>query len=338
MIYGKQPITFTIAQLGNLSRAEAENSVGLASQIQKAFRFEFYPYRLPLDSKRYKLPNSGYDLESAVKDLIRRYDLPRPLVFLTSVPYGAREEGKKPDWFYFSDCGLLLDPTIDIVSTYIWEEILGHQKLQPYILCHLASSALVHCANLEVHNEKRGCLFDYWDEFEDIDSVLKAEGLCNNCERDLNAKLRTGEITTEQVAAAKKLFNRASGRKVCFMIMPFNRILNPVYQVVSQALKEQGWTVLRADEIVRPRRITDAIFQATLMSDLIVADLTGSNPNVFYELGLAHATGCDVIMLTQERKIPFDVTTESTIFYKPHNKGLRELDQQLRRLAGTGSS
>jgi len=311
MIYGRQPVTFTVIQLGNLNRAQAENSIGLGNQTQRAFRFEFSPDRLPLDSKKYKLPNGGYDLDGAIKDLIQRHKLPRPLILMTSVPYGSREEGKKADWFYFSDTGLSLDPTIDVISTYIWEEALGHRQLQPYVLCHLASSALVHSANLEVHNEKRGCLFDYWDEFEDIESVLKAEGLCNSCERDLNVKLRSGEITIEQVAAAKKLFNRACGRKVCFMIMPFTSALKPVYQVVSQTLREEGWTVLRADEIVRPRRITDAILQATLMSDLIVADLTGSNPNVFYELGLAHATGCDVIMLTQERKIPFDVTTES---------------------------
>ncbi len=120
------------------------------------------------------------------------------------------------------------------------------------------------------------------------------------------------------------------------MVMPFNKTLKPVYRVVSQALRADGWIVQRADEIVRPRRITDAIMQAILISDLVVADLTGSNPNVFYELGLAHATGCDVILLTQERRIPFDVTTESTIFYKAHKKGLEALAQQLHRLAAHG--
>ncbi len=337
MIYGKQPITFTVAQLGALNRAEVENSVGLANQIQKAFRFEFHPRRFPLDKKRYRLPNSGYALEEVIKHIIQTHDLPRPLIFVTAAPYGERASGKRPDWFYFSDLDLSLDPTLGVMSTYIWEEALGHSQLQPYILCHLASAILIQLAKLEVHNEKRGCLFDYWGEFEDIDLVLKAEGLCNNCERDLNARLRSGDITVEQVAAAKKLFNRACGRRVCFMILPFTNVLKPVYKLVSQTLRDEGWTVMRADEIIRPRRITDAILQATLMSDLVVADLTGSNPNVFYELGLAHASGCDVIMLTQEQKIPFDVTTESAIFYKPHARGLRELEQQLRRLAGTSS-
>jgi len=329
---------FTVIQLGDLYRAEVENSVLLANQIQRAFHFEFHPNRFPLDSKRYKLPNSGYDLEMAVKHLIQRHDLPRPLIIMTSAPYGAREEGKKSDWFYFSDLGLSLDMTIHVISTHIWEKILGHQQLQPYILSSLASSVFTQSARLEVHSEKRGCLFDFCNEYEDMESILKAEGLCDDCERVLNAKLRNGEVTVEQVAAANKLFNRACGRKVCFMSMPFNRVLKPVYQVVSQTLREEGWTVLRADEIVRPRRITDAILQATLMSDLVVADLIGSNPNVFYELGLAHASGCDVIMLTQERKIPFDVTTESTIFYKPHNKGLRELATQLHRIVGSNLS
>jgi hypothetical protein len=175
-------------------------------------------------------------------------------------------------------------------------------------------------------------LLDYCFDFEDIDAVFKSEGLCGRCQRDLDAKLRHGEITLEQTAAALKLFNRTCDRKVCFMVMPFRRELKPIYQAISQALSEKGWIVRRADEIVRPRRITDAILQAILTSDLVVADLTGSNPNVFYELGLAHAIGCDVILLTQENRIPFDVSTESTIFYRPHKKGLNALLERLQRL------
>ena len=134
----------------------------------------------------------------------------------------------------------------------------------------------------------------------------------------------------------RKLFNRAVGKKVCFVVMPFKRELRSVYEAISIVLQEQHWTVIRGDEIGRPRRITDAIMQAILASDLVIADITDSNPNVFYELGVAHATACDVILLTQERTIPFDIANERTIFYKRNPQGIQELIDNLKRLAGSG--
>jgi hypothetical protein len=337
-MYNREPITLTIMQLGPLNRVEVENSIGLANQLQRAFRFESLPSHLPLDKKRYKLPNSGYDLDLATVQLIRRYDIPRPVIFLTSAPYSTRGEGKLSDWFYFSEFNHPLIQDVSIISTYIWEKILGRQRLQPYLLSIFASFIFSHYANLEFHNDKHGCLLDYCFDFEDIDAMFNSEGLCDGCERELDKKLRQGDFTLEQKTAAIKLFNRACDRKVCFMVMPFRQTLKPVYQAVGQALREKGWIVRRADEVARPRRITDAILQEILTSDLIVADLTGSNPNVFYELGLAHATGCDVILLTQDQKIPFDVSTESTIFYKPHKKGLLTLVEKLHQMTGNASS
>jgi nucleoside 2-deoxyribosyltransferase len=84
----------------------------------------------------------------------------------------------------------------------------------------------------------------------------------------------------------------------------------------------------------RPRRIKDAIIQAILTSDLVIADLTGKSENVYYELGVAHAVGCDVILLTQEASIPFDIATERAIFYKGTRQGITELRKELIKMAG----
>lgn len=105
-----------------------------------------------------------------------------------------------------------------------------------------------------------------------------------------------------------------------------------MYDVVRRTLEANEWEVVRADRIARPRRITDAIVQAILSSDLVVADLTGENPNVFYELGLAHAAGCDAVLLTQDRSIPFDVKVERAIMYRASERGLAKLAEELRGL------
>jgi hypothetical protein len=139
-------------------------------------------------------------------------------------------------------------------------------------------------------------------------------------------------LSVEQLAASKKLLNRARDRRLAFIVMPFRKDLNPVYGILKAALEANGWDVLRADQISHPRRITDAIVQAILASDLVVADITSKNPNVFYELGLAHAAGCDVVMLTQEGRIPFDVGTERAVIYRLSQRGLLKLDAEIKVL------
>jgi hypothetical protein len=59
---------------------------------------------------------------------------------------------------------------------------------------------------------------------------------------------------------------------------------------------------------MKPGGILAKVWQALIEARAIVADLTGQNANVFYELGLAHAIGHDVILLTQDmRWVPFDL-------------------------------
>lgn len=321
-----------------MNRAETKNALEVANGIQHAYHFEMYYPRFPLSQKRYRLPNSGFDLEKAVHQLVQGQSLPKPLLFVTSQPYGERESGRRQGTFIFSDHLPEFDPQISIVSTYLWDN-LGTRRLQPYILHNLATAVLAKYGGLRTHADyARRCPFFSSNDPKDIDYLFDNGGLCRICEGTLQRKLRGSDVSVAKIAAARKLFNRALGRSVCFMVMPFRRELDPVYKIVEDALRKEGWTVVRADKIVRPRRITDAILEAILMSDLVVADLTGSNPNVFYEVGVAHATGCDVIMLTQEKRIPFDVATEETIFYKSTPRGLRVLYDKIREKTANGST
>jgi hypothetical protein len=199
------------------------------------------------------------------------------------------------------------------------------------LLLNLGAEALSYPGDLPVHDETLGCVFDYCDEPGEIDRSFQVKELCDGCEARLSTALRSGKLTATQLASARRLLNRAFGRKTAFIVMPFKRSLERVYHLIHDSLQERGWHVMRADLIMRPRRITDAIIQAILSSDLVVADLTGHNPNVFYELGLAHATGCDVLMLTQEKTLPFDVAVERAVFYGTSRRGLEELSNGLRR-------
>lgn len=327
-------IRFTVVQLSRLERTEIENALGLANQIQNAFDFDFYGRRFPLKPSEYRFPNSGWDLDRAVHAILKKkHHLPRPLLFLTSLPYSVTENRNKDRWFYFSEYGLDNDLSVSIVSTYLWKSLPGCRPLQPYVLLSLAAVALSFCAGLQMHEETRGCPFDYCDKPENIDFCFSSMQLCPECERHLNKSLRAGHLSVGQLAASKKLLNRARDRRLAFVAMPFRKCLNSVYRAVRGALKRNGWDVLRADEIAHPRRVTDAVVGAILTSELVVADITGQNPNVFFELGLAYAAGIDIVIITQGRSIPFDVQAERAVFYRLSHPGLSRLALEIEHFA-----
>src|SRR5262245_22881052 len=111
MLYTSKTINFTVVQLGNVDRSYIANTIEVANATQHAFHFELIPERVPLD-QIHKLPNSSYELDVAVAKLIQNRDFPRPLVFVTSAPFGATEYGNEPDWFFFSEHTMPFDPKI----------------------------------------------------------------------------------------------------------------------------------------------------------------------------------------------------------------------------------
>jgi len=107
-----------------------------------------------------------------------------------------------------------------------------------------------------------------------------------------------------------------------FVVMPFGTKeaihFNSVYsEYLHPALSEKGYTVLRADEETCAGEIREEMFQELLLADLVVADISIDNPNVWYELGVRHALRARGIILVQSQreKQPFDVYTERKLRY-----------------------
>ncbi|RYE43663.1 MAG: hypothetical protein EOP24_27445 [Hyphomicrobiales bacterium] len=86
--------------------------------------------------------------------------------------------------------------------------------------------------------------------------------------------------------------------------------------IIRQALPKPEWEVVRADEEKDPGSITQMVIKRIVTSDLIVADLTDHNPNVFYELAVAHGYKKPVVtIMTDGQKVPFDIVDMRTVFY-----------------------
>lgn len=86
----------------------------------------------------------------------------------------------------------------------------------------------------------------------------------------------------------------------CFVAMPFDPLFQSYYeQVIRPAVEELGLTCIRGDEIYSRPQIMADIWKCIRTPRLVIAELTGKNPNVFYEVGLAHAIGKPLILLTR---------------------------------------
>ena len=147
------------------------------------------------------------------------------------------------------------------------------------------------------------------------------------------------QITSEVSRAFEDYFGRMQIRYLrnfVFVLMPFSEAFSDIYELgIKQAIDDCGLFCLRVDEQHFTESILERIIINIKRARFIVADMTGCNPNVFYEVGYAHATEKPIIFLTQDdpSKIPFDLKHKPHIHYK--KKEIRILKQLLdERLKG----
>lgn len=115
---------------------------------------------------------------------------------------------------------------------------------------------------------------------------------------------------------------QVSNEKTCFVIAPIGeegtetrkRSDQVLQHIITPAVKDCGYSALRADKISEPGIITSQVIQQLLEAPLVVADLTGRNANVFYELAIRHAVRLPIVQIIKAGEaIPFDVSQSRTI-------------------------
>lgn len=121
--------------------------------------------------------------------------------------------------------------------------------------------------------------------------------------------------------------------RLCFVIMPFAEQWSPrIYREIRETVENRcnlEYECRRADDFYGKVVLGD-IWQRMNEASFIIADLTNQNPNVFYELGLAHALGKDVIPILQNgHTIPFDQQPFRILFYEDNSDGYEVLRTRL---------
>jgi len=118
-----------------------------------------------------------------------------------------------------------------------------------------------------------------------------------------------------------------------FVIMPFAEPFDTLYRdVIAPVAKGLGFNIIRVDEIPGPGIILDDIQQQIEQAHAVVAEISTNNPNVFYELGFAHALKKPAVLLLrrgESQNMPFDVRGYRAIFYDDTIGGKKAVERHL---------
>jgi hypothetical protein len=167
-------------------------------------------------------------------------------------------------------------------------------------------------------------------EFMGSQITLFEKGVQQLSVEDPTYKVGRWGLRTFKTKARFASISAASERPSCFVVMPFSRKLDRAHRVIRETVKECGLNSVRGDQSRKSRPIMEEVRAAIAEANLIVVDLTGKNPNVYFEAGIADALKKPWILLAQSKDdLTFDISPIRTIFYSATVKGYEKLNREL---------
>jgi len=324
-------ISIKVVQLGKLQTDEINNMLGVANLCQPTFYLNDVE-ELKVDLSPYRLPNNSYDLDAATEHHILPNYYDRPLIVLTSEPYGTAPHGSEEDWFYFSGA---LDTNVSIISTYLWENVEGARILQQYLLFMIGTILISEYAGLHFHVETRGCLFDFCEKPINIYSSLQSDNFfCPTCNTYIERALRKGSINIDQLVSAMRIINRARGIELsCFI--SYSHKDEAFAKKLHSRMKKRKLKVWLAAEDLGDGKIHDQLERSIRLHDkllLVLSNNSMSSEWVKTEIRWAMEVGIreNVNKLLPIRLVEMDPVKEWKLFDSDIGKDLaREIREYL---------
>jgi hypothetical protein len=221
-----------------------------------------------------------------------------------------------------------------------WEELCGHYD-------YAVPTQLMRNTNTMTLRDKLLAMRDLGLlTFQDEQTAEGIRPVGEIKETDLWSKIRVafGGMSLSEVTllsrhskgmAISPIFGRPrqSDTKIdVFVLMPFKAKMEMFYtNHIKKLGDELGLSIRRADDIFSPRPFMEKVWDGICAAQLVLADCTEKNPNVFYEIGMAHTTGKKVVLITRsEKDIPSDIKNFDYIPYMYDPEGVETLITKLR--------
>ena len=182
---------------------------------------------------------------------------------------------------------------------------------------------------------------------EEVNIVLKSEGLVveeDKANGEVSLLKVTGEFISTSIKAKEtkkvvtfslSIFNvpdKPVKSDMVSVMMPFKKEFDNVLKAIKAACSEVDMECYRVDDIWNNSVVIHDIFELSYCSSIVIADFSGKKPNVFYESGIAHTLGKNVIPITQNiDDVPFDLGHHRVFKYLNNNEGLQELKNILKK-------
>jgi hypothetical protein len=188
---------------------------------------------------------------------------------------------------------------------------------------------------------------DHERAIEQVNQLLKSQSL--TVERDKN----TGNVTlykaidefistSTDVNEAKEVIifspsvfsvpKKPVENDLVSVMTPFTMEFDKVLETIKAACSNIGMPCYRVDDLWNNTTIVQDIFELIYRSSIVIVDFSGRNPNVFYEAGIAHTLGKNVIPITQSiDDIPFDLRHHRVLKYLNNSEGRKELKRSLEK-------
>ncbi|GAB2564407.1 hypothetical protein [Spirosoma aerophilum] len=141
------------------------------------------------------------------------------------------------------------------------------------------------------------------------------------------------EVPKKMISFAPQVFqipNSPQNEKLVSVMLPFK--LGATFDAIKKACDDLSLDCKKADDIWVNTTFIQDIFELIFTSHVVIADFTDKNPNVFYEVGIAHTLGKTVIPITQSiADVPSDLGHHRALKYLPNEQGYKDLTAELKK-------
>jgi hypothetical protein len=223
--------------------------------------------------------------------------------------------------------GMLLSVTIGLVPVHpVWKSFLAVDFVVVFVVAVVwltdrfdEAVQFLESYTATLHRQQLRA-----NDWREADASIRTTLISTGLGRYLDTLRESGERLRDDVLflGAERLYPpprlRADRSEIrCFIVMPFSLDWsNDVHQALAAACKTVSVTPVRGDDVFTPTDILVDIWQSINGADFVIADITGRNANVLYELGVAHTLAKPVLIISRNAAdIPIDLATRRVILY-----------------------